>query len=150
MPGSPLHQPLPDPFNSIRLLSIDPGWPSDPIRARLTVVPDRSAAPPYQALSYVWGDTANPVSIECNGVRVLVTPHLAAALRALRPLPTDGDPVEHNVPVMEPSHILHSNQRVWKGIARNRNESEVVAVRRASRNGSGPLFWIDAICINQN
>ncbi|KAI1142678.1 heterokaryon incompatibility protein-domain-containing protein [Hypoxylon sp. FL0543] len=141
------YQPLPDPANSIRLLSIEPGWPSDPIRVSITNISNLDQSPPYQALSYVWGSVQNPVMIECDGEPMEITRNLATALVALRQLPADGDPATNGVAVMEESHILHSKHRAWKGIARNRNEIEIVRSRRA--NGDPPLFWIDALCINQ-
>ncbi|KAI0842996.1 heterokaryon incompatibility protein-domain-containing protein [Hypoxylon sp. FL0890] len=141
------YQPLPDPANSIRLLTIEPGWPSDPIRVSITVVPHLDQSPPYQALSYVWGSVQNPVLIECDGEPMEITRNLATALLALRQLPADGDPAANGVNVMDESHILHSKHRAWKGIARNRNEIEMIKSRRAGTDP--PLFWIDALCINQ-
>ncbi|KAI0120263.1 heterokaryon incompatibility protein-domain-containing protein [Hypoxylon sp. NC0597] len=141
------YQPLPDPANSIRLLSIEPGWPSDPIRVSIKVIPNLDQSPPYQALSYVWGSVENPALIECDGEPMEITRNLATALVALRLLPADGDPAANGVVVMDESHILHSKNRAWKGIARNRNEVEMIQSRRASADP--PLFWIDALCINQ-
>ncbi|OTA77992.1 hypothetical protein M434DRAFT_402304 [Hypoxylon sp. CO27-5] len=141
------YQPLPDPANSIRLLSIEPGWPSDPIRVSIKVIPNLDQSPPYQALSYVWGSVENPVLIECDGEPMEITRNLATALVALRQLPADGELAANGVAIMDDSHILHSKNRAWKDIARNRNEVEVIESRRAGANP--PLFWIDAVCINQ-
>ena len=143
------YQPLPDPANSIRLLSIEPGWPADPLRVQLITLPDRTKSPSYQALSYVWGSTLHPVPIQCNDAHFTVTQNLAAALRALRPLPTDGDPAANGIAVIKPSHVLHSSRQVWKGIARNRNEAAMLEARRVRPGLDPQLFWIDAICINQ-
>ncbi|OTA69208.1 hypothetical protein K449DRAFT_384126 [Hypoxylon sp. EC38] len=141
------YQPLPDPANSIRLLSIEPGWPSDPIRVSIKAIPNLDQSPPYQALSYVWGSVENPVLIECDGELMEITRNLATALVALRQLPADGESAANGVAIMDDSHILHSKNHAWKGIARNRNEVEVIKSRRAGANP--PLFWIDAVCINQ-
>ncbi|KAJ3536748.1 hypothetical protein NM208_g6591 [Fusarium decemcellulare] len=54
--NSQIYPNLPDPATSIRLLRIEPGWPADPLSVQLTVVPDRNAAPSYDALSYVYID----------------------------------------------------------------------------------------------
>ncbi|KAI1213864.1 heterokaryon incompatibility protein-domain-containing protein [Annulohypoxylon truncatum] len=142
------YQPLPDPANSIRLLSVEPGWPSDPIRANIQIVTHLNDSPCYQALSYVWGSVENPVPIKCDDCPMQVTRNLASALAALRQLPSEGDPTTHGISVVDESHILHSKQRAWKDIARNRNEVDMIESRRASQ---GPLlFWIDALCINQD
>ncbi|KAI1461666.1 heterokaryon incompatibility protein-domain-containing protein [Annulohypoxylon moriforme] len=141
------YQRLPDPTNSIRLLSIKPGWPSDPISVNIKTVPHIDESPCYQALSYVWGSVENPALIQCDGCSMQVTRSLASALAALRQLPAEGDPATHGISVVNESHVLHSKQRAWKDIARNRNEVDMIESRRA---GHEPLlFWIDAICINQ-
>jgi hypothetical protein len=147
------YSPLPDVINSIRLLHIEPGWPDDGIYASLTVAPHRDEAPPYEALSYTWGSTDEQVPITVNGGVTTITRNLASALRALRQLPAAGDPGEHGIDILGPEHILHSKNRPWNGIARNRNEAGVFEGRRASAGGDNAaaptLFWIDALCINQ-
>ncbi|KAI1409745.1 heterokaryon incompatibility protein-domain-containing protein [Hypoxylon sp. FL1857] len=147
MESAYIYQPLPDPANSIRLLTIKPGWPSDPIRVSIRIIPNLDQSPSYQALSYVWGSVQNPVSIECDGEPMEITRNLATALVGLRQLPADGDPAANGIAIMDESHILHSKNRAWKGIARNRNEDEMIKSRRAGADP--PLFWIDALCINQ-
>jgi hypothetical protein len=148
MLGEYRYESLADPVNSIRLVSIEPGWPSDPICINLLNISHGNSAPPYQALSYVWGSTLNPVSIQCNGANLTVTQNLGAALRALRQLPANGDPAEHGIEVLEPPHVLHANGGAWKGIARNRNQAEVLETRRATPDEE-MYIWIDALCINQ-
>ncbi|KAI1447666.1 heterokaryon incompatibility protein-domain-containing protein [Annulohypoxylon stygium] len=143
-----IYQPLPDSANSIRLLSVEPGWPSDPIKVNIIVISHIEESPSYRALSYVWGSVENPVPIKCNGCPMEVTQNLGSALTALRQLPAEGDPTVNGISVVDESHILHSKHRAWKDIARNRNEVEMIESRRAS---SVPLwFWIDALCINQD
>ncbi|KAI1390137.1 heterokaryon incompatibility protein-domain-containing protein [Hypoxylon trugodes] len=148
MAASFIYQTLPDPTNSIRVLSIEPGWPSEEIRIKIQPVPDLNRAPRYEALSYVWGTTQDQIPIECNGHRIEVTQNLAAALKALRQLPSEGDPTENGIDVMDEDHILHSRRRAWKNIARNRNEVDMVESRRAC--AEPPLYWIDALSINQS
>ncbi|KAH9207808.1 heterokaryon incompatibility protein-domain-containing protein, partial [Leptodontidium sp. 2 PMI_412] len=77
----PLYEPLPSP-RSIRLLAILPGV-DDPIRCELSVV-DLETAPPYEALSYVWGTPDPTLDILCNGKAIPVGPNLYSALRHLR------------------------------------------------------------------
>ncbi|KAI2470040.1 heterokaryon incompatibility protein-domain-containing protein [Annulohypoxylon bovei var. microspora] len=142
------YQSLPDSANSIRLLSIEPGWPSDLIRVNIRVVPHLDESPCYQALSYVWGSVENPVPIKCDDYPMEVTQNLASALVALRQFPKDGDPAMNGIAVVDESHILHSKRRAWKDVAQNRNEVDRIESRRA---GDDPLlFWIDALCINQD
>ncbi|KAI2618615.1 hypothetical protein GGS26DRAFT_602758 [Hypomontagnella submonticulosa] len=129
---------LPSQTNSIRLLRIEPGWPADPIQLKLIVVPDRKCTPPYQALSYVWGLRSDPVTIQCNGIDVEVTTNLASALRALRALPSEGNPEAHGILPIDPTHALHSQHNAWKGIARNRNEVGEIETCRATAN---PGAW---------
>ncbi|KAI1350605.1 hypothetical protein F5Y01DRAFT_285781 [Xylaria sp. FL0043] len=144
-----IYEDLPDQATSIRLLKIRPGWPLDPIRVELLGIPDRKNAPSYHALSYVWGSQENPVVIQCNGIEIPVTTNLASALRAFRPLPAKGDAEENGIAIIHKSHMLHSSRHVWKDIARNRNEIDYIDARRQGREEE-ILYWIDALCINQN
>lgn len=129
--SSQIYQNLPNPATSIRLLRIEPGWPTDPLSVQLTVVPDRNTAPSYDALSYVWGKDLSPDPILCNGSSITITANLDAALRALRPFPASGNPVQHSVDVIDTNHLLHSSKHPWETFAHNRNETEVIVFRRA-------------------
>ena len=60
--------------------SPSPTWP---ITGSLIKV-SRQSSPSYDALSYVWGDLSDTVSISVNGVDVPITRNLEAALRQLR------------------------------------------------------------------
>ena len=143
--------PLAHPNGSLRLLSIEPGWPSSPIQTRLIAVDNRKACPPYEALSYLWGNPENTQSITCNGVAIEVTVNLASALSALRELPAEGNPSEHGIAIIPFSDSLHSTRQVWRALAVNVNEEGVIEHRRAaSRHGDArKLLWVDALCINQ-
>jgi hypothetical protein len=71
-----------------RLLRLDPGLWAQPLICTLRELP-LDEAPPYGALSYAWNDCTRatsdkPISIECNGFSVPVSPNLDAALRRLR------------------------------------------------------------------
>jgi len=69
---------------SIRLLDIAPGQPADPIKANLLIVDDLDEAPDFEALSYVWGSSDNPVDIVCDNEVASVTRNLSGALIRLR------------------------------------------------------------------
>jgi hypothetical protein len=67
----------------IRLLYLDLGAGDDPITARLSTFA-LTEAPPYEALSYVWGHSGDHKPIEVNNNTVLVTTNLRAALARVR------------------------------------------------------------------
>ncbi|ERF76469.1 hypothetical protein EPUS_06131 [Endocarpon pusillum Z07020] len=69
--------------DEFRLLRLEPGRGSDPIRCRLENVSLRSK-PKYEALSYTWGDPQNTKAILCGDGRVDVTISLFTALERLR------------------------------------------------------------------
>jgi hypothetical protein len=58
--------------SDIRLLAIQPGCPETSIECELYQVP-LDSSPKYIALSYVWGDTANPKHIRVNAQPFQVT-----------------------------------------------------------------------------
>ncbi|KAI6080373.1 heterokaryon incompatibility protein-domain-containing protein [Hypoxylon rubiginosum] len=132
----PIYEPLGS--NSIRLLSIIPGFSSETIRCNLHTV-DINQAPTYDALSYVWGTEESDERITCNGEKVKVTKNLINALRHLRPLPR-----WESVISWPTDHKLHSIHNAWREFATNRQEKQ-----EHSNYQQNPI-WIDAICINQN
>lgn len=68
----------------IRLLTLlRPGLQDDGIRCHLNTY-DISDVPPYDSLSYVWGDASDRKLIECNGQPLGVTSNLFKALQGLR------------------------------------------------------------------
>ncbi|KAI1127251.1 heterokaryon incompatibility protein-domain-containing protein [Nemania abortiva] len=67
----------------IRLLTLFNGKWNDKIRCRLYAV-SLQDHPKYEALSYVWGSSADLVDIDVNGVAFPATQNLYAALRRLR------------------------------------------------------------------
>jgi len=102
-------------------------------------VGDLNTAPPYDALSYVWGTELNPDPILCNGVNMTVTKQLADALRHLRRYPGWG-----SVLPWPKDHPLCSGRNAWNGFARNRHEHH-----KDSIGEQEVLLWVDALCINQ-
>jgi hypothetical protein len=65
--------------NEFRLLLILPGQPSDDLICTL-VHASYDTPPPYEALSYVWGNPEPPFFLECSDARVRVTGNLHGAL----------------------------------------------------------------------
>jgi len=78
--------PLPEAGKYIRLMKVSPGDFSDDLHVELEqVLLDGTSS--YEALSYVWGSSANPVSILLGPSQehtISVTQNLATALRYLR------------------------------------------------------------------
>jgi hypothetical protein len=77
-----LYSPLPE-GRYIRLLELAPGNRKDPRVVRMFVVA-LSEAPNYAALSYVWGAPGETTDVVCNGLRIVVTANLGAALDRVR------------------------------------------------------------------
>lgn len=69
--------------DEIRTLLVEPGSKGSPIVCELQVIPSPRSNQ-YEALSYVWGDTAKSTSISCNGFKFPVTESLHSALLHLR------------------------------------------------------------------
>jgi len=79
---SSLYEPLPS-DSSIRLITLQPGNFNDPIRCTLEVF-QLASVPPYEAISYVWGDPTPRNQIRCNERRHLIGDNLYDALRNVR------------------------------------------------------------------
>jgi len=67
----------------IRLLELAPGGPDDELIATLSTA-SLESSPPYEALSYVWGDMTTPRSIRLQSSSFAITKNLEVALRGLR------------------------------------------------------------------
>lgn len=68
----------------IRLVTMNPGNEDDPIVVTLACASLDDPETQFHGLSYVWGSTAEPVVITCNGVEFKATRNLPSALRRLR------------------------------------------------------------------
>lgn len=68
---------------TFRLLILEPGHVSDPVSIRLQSV-ERSTAPAYDAISYVWGDPGHRVNILCDRKPFSITFNLFWALVRIR------------------------------------------------------------------
>jgi Heterokaryon incompatibility protein (HET) len=133
---SPYQQRLQN--RAIRLLRLHPGYPTEKIECSLIIVQNVDEAPPYDAMSYVWGTKRHAESIICNGVEMMVTENLFSALHHLRPQPS--------IPSEEPwdrTHPLHSSRNCWKNFAKHRREDQL----HFSENPRE--IWVDALCIDQ-
>lgn len=80
LPSSSLYQPLDPGTHEIRILKSLAIDAEDRVTCDLLTVP-LGACPPFTALSYVWGDSLERVSIRVNGQTFLATENLASALR---------------------------------------------------------------------
>ncbi|KAK3904893.1 heterokaryon incompatibility protein-domain-containing protein [Staphylotrichum tortipilum] len=86
-PSPSCYAPLAPGFT--RVFELEPGNVSDPIVGRL--VPQAIDGEPYEAVSYVWGDTRNRRDITIDDVTLSVTSSLHSALTAFRHRPNqDG------------------------------------------------------------
>ena len=65
---------------SFRIFILEPGDIGDSLQGSLKTY-SRDNAPPYEALSYVWGSPHRTESMECNGQNFPITESLDAALR---------------------------------------------------------------------
>ncbi|KAI8623636.1 heterokaryon incompatibility protein-domain-containing protein [Xylariaceae sp. FL1651] len=74
------YQPLPPEFT--RVFELEAGKFSDPIHGRL--VPQAIDGDPYEAISYVWGDTQKRHDITIDGATLSITQNLYGALKAFR------------------------------------------------------------------
>ncbi|KAH7412582.1 heterokaryon incompatibility protein-domain-containing protein [Cadophora sp. MPI-SDFR-AT-0126] len=114
---------------------------SNPVSCTLSHVALESA-PPYTALSYSWGDTAQSVGILVNGATVMATLNLEAALRHLR-LPdkprtlwVDSLCIDQNNDV-EKSEQLEQMPQIYVQAL-----SVVAWLGPAERNSDAALNWI--------
>lgn len=69
--------------DSIRVLHLFPGEPSEDLECRLVPV-QLSDQPSYRALSYVWGSRVPGATIKCDGDTIIITKNCEHALQQLR------------------------------------------------------------------
>jgi len=69
--------------NSIRLLELGSGTEDQTITCQLVTV-DLTAAPPYETVSYMWGDPSDKTSILCEGCILSVPSSLGVTLKRFR------------------------------------------------------------------
>lgn len=80
------YSPLDESRSEIRLLTILPGMVHNPLRGHLEVcrLAKGEEPPPFEALSYHWGDPAPAASILINGCALPIAHNFDVALRHLR------------------------------------------------------------------
>lgn len=69
--SNPLYEPLPDALTHIRLLEVLQGKIGQHVVCAMSVWP-LETAPPYDAISYTWGDPTLTVPVTINGVEISV------------------------------------------------------------------------------
>jgi hypothetical protein len=118
----------------IRLLRLLPGQPSHGLQVEIYTVFGSRRSPEYEALSYVWGSTEDKRDIMIEGL-------------------------SRNTIFTIPSKTLRrrsrevSVQRIFvhqKKYALAVTQNLEIALRHLRRGRETRVFWIDAICINQN
>jgi hypothetical protein len=77
-----IYTALPDASKYIRLLSLEESRNEDVLECTLTTV-ERSAAPPYGAISYLWGEPEPTRRLTVNGLEVDVRYNCSYALRQI-------------------------------------------------------------------
>ncbi|KIW57222.1 hypothetical protein, variant [Exophiala xenobiotica] len=73
-----------DGYYAIRLMIIEPSRDADASLECQLLSTDLGQHPPYEALSYVWGDLEDTIEISLQGIGFVVTKNLGTALRRLR------------------------------------------------------------------
>jgi hypothetical protein len=128
---------------TLRLLILEPGSGEEIIRCHLQQ-DDLRRKPQFEALSYVWGDPANPTDIICCGEIMPVRRNLDAALRKLRrPLnqrvlwvdalcinQTDPDEQASQVGMMDYIYSCAEQVLVWLGEEREEDSSAFEAIEK--------------------
>lgn len=123
-----LYTPLNSDLSHIRRLILQPAVSfDDPLQSHLDVV-SLEASPEYEALSYVWGSTQPPKTINLDSRLMSITPNLDNALRNLR-LP--------NLPRILWVDALCINQDDL-----DERASQVALMRRVYSAASTVLIWL--------
>lgn len=80
-----IYQYTPLPANSIRVIDIHPGQPSDPLSCEI-LIHSLTESEPYEGLSYAWGSPDKVSKLLCDGgeAHIPITASLATALENLR------------------------------------------------------------------
>lgn len=130
--------------DQVRLLSILPGQGDEEVKSFCSIA-NLDDFPPYNALSYRWGDTQDKTDVIVDGVRLKVTINLAAALRRIRlahePLIiwadaiciNQDDPAEmsHQINLMQRIYTQCEQCLVWMGDIFVKDEAGAAAVKAA-------------------
>lgn len=146
---SNLYYPLPVSTSvsskTTRNLRIKPGAISAAIQCDLEVI-DLHNEPPYEALSYIWGELTLAQTIRCNGRNKSVTPNLRAALQRLRLLEEerliwvdaicinqdDPDERSHQVLLMKQIYAQALQVIVWLGNDNGQGQLAIKMIKKAA------------------
>ena len=149
---SPLSPPANDNF-TIRLFTLQPGQKEDGLQGTLLAT-EIGKAPPFEALSYFWGDETIKTPIIVSGYRLEVTENLKLALIHLRDSKTprtiwidaicinQQDDNEKALQVAEMTAIYSKAQQtiVWLGEERD-SSGEVIQECWRSLHETDTSFW---------
>ncbi|KAH9884088.1 heterokaryon incompatibility protein-domain-containing protein [Xylariomycetidae sp. FL2044] len=138
--------------SEIRLITLRPGLPEEPISCSLTYV-SLESKPAFCALSYVWGDPAKTKDIELDGKPFPVTSNLHDALSRIRQTYMEELHWRVNKVATSSRYRLH-HIGFWKWDAASLGRLSANPSNRASEATLSAKFfdrplWIDALCINQ-
>lgn len=124
------YQPLATKWYEIRVLRLRPGQWLDNISCHLKTV-SLDAKPKFEALSYVWGDPKDVVSIHLSDCTYGVTRDLEAALRRLRRKDSE--------------RIIWIDQLCINQEDVEEKSQQVALMQQIYRSCEGALFWLSAI-----
>jgi hypothetical protein len=144
--SSELFQPLREDKREIRLLQLLPSSePDEPIACSFRTV-ELDNAPPYRALSYVWGDASITEVIVVNDMPYPVTANLFVALNNLRtfcfrtPIWIDGICINqkdnreksHQIPLMKEIYSRAAEVIMWLGEEADDSSAALALIERWS------------------
>jgi hypothetical protein len=122
------YEPLSRGYDELRLVKLQPRCSSSHIEIEITHVPS-SAAPAYEALSYVWGSPERTHNVTVKTFSDFLYEHVA-----------------RTAPVGKQQELLQRIRPRHLPISRNLS----VALEHLRLPAEPRLLWIDAICINQD
>jgi hypothetical protein len=139
-PANNFYRSLPG-SHAFRLLILDPGHVSQPVSIRLQVV-ERATAPPYDAISYVWGDPTNKVTIACDGRPFEITFNLYWALVRIRSVSHPRILWADAICINQSDLLERSNQVMFMGSLYS-NASKVYICMGEARDGND--FYVQTV-----
>ncbi|KAN0092380.1 HET domain containing protein [Hyaloscypha variabilis] len=124
----------------IRLLRVYPAYTGSPLECELETY-SLNNCPPYEPLSYTWGDlAAEKIPILCNGKRLDIFPNLYAALKALRPF--ELPPWERSYGVNQESRLVWADAICINQADLNERKEQVLIMEKIYRQGIETLIWL--------
>ncbi|KAK5659690.1 hypothetical protein OQA88_900 [Cercophora sp. LCS_1] len=149
---TPITRPNTSSNHLIRLLHLAPATsPSDPLEATLSVAP-LSEAPPYEALSYVWGGQScllpSSKRLKIGSTSVRIGRNLFLALQQLRYTNVGIERLasERNTETISSRHDGGTIDNGIDGIGGRISQGNSAA---EDERAGDRVLWVDALCINQ-